>query len=508
MPFRSASDSESNGEETLNMAVIGNMSLAQVLSLQTRAQATLKEAMRNERSKRWQQVIGNYRQLLKLVARDRLPSDWAKPTWYNLLMYETHYHIGLALQRLGDHKTALKHYNKAIVAISIPKNGCEAKCNSNSCLHTPLFAKRAFAHAKMGDFRNAVKDSEKAVVLDSKNADVYCIRAMVHNTIGEKKKAVSDLNFALGLNSNHACALVLRGAIDKPMIDEIAENLAGRRPPKLPADHLSACIIKPDAQNFLDVSDFNHPRILDFYDRFLFSLNVPHTVCDYHIMLLPPQFWSVMATASNFVKCDYQTDKWAVDNPGGPGATRTRQRIGETRYAVKPPMSSLTPRRKDSRSVRAFRVSAGSSYTETVSATERRQAYDNAVRNSRRRAKSAPPMRPMSPSVSTAPSDTASSHRAFTTPTGSRQCRPVSAATSQAKTQLSYSTLNINRRSLSPKKALSLANIRVMEKVNIKYAPRMYIKPWLGDRIQPADKEEQVSKFISEKPFVGVGPYK
>ena len=39
-----------------------------------------------------------------------------------------------------------------------------------------------------------------------------------------------------------------------------------------------ACHINPDCHNYLRVTDFTHPDIITFYERFLYSLNVPHTI--------------------------------------------------------------------------------------------------------------------------------------------------------------------------------------------------------------------------------------
>ncbi|KAI8501745.1 hypothetical protein Bbelb_201570 [Branchiostoma belcheri] len=235
-----------------------------LLRIQEEAQITLKEAMRNERSKRWKRVVENYNHLLKLVCRRNLPEGYEPPaSKHIMLLYELYYHLGLALQNLGRHREAIKQYTKAIKVVSIPKNGCLAGCHSNSCLMTPLFAKRAFAYAKW-DRKNALRDAEKAVVLDNVNPDVYCIRALTWMTFNEEKMAIQDLSTALKRNPRHACALILRGTIDRPMALEM----------------------NPHTNLYLDVKDFDSPKIIDFYNRFLFSLNVPHTVST--ISLLTP----------------------------------------------------------------------------------------------------------------------------------------------------------------------------------------------------------------------------
>lgn len=118
-----------------------------------------------------------------------------------MFSYESNYHLGLALQNLNRHKEAIFAYNKAINVMSVPKvsiplwytrdtlkwsanifytacfkNGCLAGCNSTSSFQTPVLAKRAFANAKIGNMRNAFIDIDKAIQLDPKNSDLYCIR--------------------------------------------------------------------------------------------------------------------------------------------------------------------------------------------------------------------------------------------------------------------------------------------------------------------------------------------
>ncbi|XP_013401103.1 uncharacterized protein LOC106166990 [Lingula anatina] len=204
-----------------------------------------KEAMMNERSKRWSKL------------------------------YELYYSLGWALQQVGEHTKAVKAYTKSINSVSIPKNGCLAGCHSNSCLMTPVHAKRAFAYAKSGDLKNALKDAEKTVVLDSRNPDVYCIRALVRNSRGEEVLALQDVIKALSLNSNHIASLIIRGTLQAPVILSDWPGSEAMAPNK---DHEKAIKINPDSQNFLSVTSMEHPDVNRFYDRFLYSLNVPHTV--------------------------------------------------------------------------------------------------------------------------------------------------------------------------------------------------------------------------------------
>ncbi|CAH1784572.1 unnamed protein product [Owenia fusiformis] len=225
--------------------------------LNATATAILKEAMFNERSKRFKMVVNDYRRLLTTIDLRNLARDYEPPSGYKLLLYELHYHLGMALQHIGDHRRAIQHYTKAINSITRLKGGCLAGCHTNSCLMTPLHTRRSFAYARTGDLRNSLKDAERAVVLDSRNPDVYCVRALSRHTRREETEAIKDCKLALGINPSHVCALLLLGNFEKP---------------------LSAYSINPTSKYYMDVRDFNHPSMMDFYDRFLYSLNVPHTI--------------------------------------------------------------------------------------------------------------------------------------------------------------------------------------------------------------------------------------
>jgi hypothetical protein len=67
-----------------------------------------------------------------------------------LQLYEVHFHLGWALQQIGEDRKAVKHYSKSLDAIGTAKNGCAAGCFANSCLMTPVFARRAFAYGRLG----------------------------------------------------------------------------------------------------------------------------------------------------------------------------------------------------------------------------------------------------------------------------------------------------------------------------------------------------------------------
>ena len=69
----------------------------------------------------------NYKKLLKLVAKSNLPSSFAAPPSYDMLLYESFYHFGVALQNLGRHRESVFAYTSAMNAmhlrkVSLPEN--------------------------------------------------------------------------------------------------------------------------------------------------------------------------------------------------------------------------------------------------------------------------------------------------------------------------------------------------------------------------------------------------
>ncbi|XP_041110445.1 uncharacterized protein LOC121318146 isoform X1 [Polyodon spathula] len=217
--------------------------ISEVVEIQEKAQCFLQQAIANERSRWWKKVVGNYSDLFKLLDRRSLPVTF-KP---------------------GPHYAQL--------------NGCLSGCHSSSCLHTPLFTRRAYAYAKCGELKNALKDAEKAVVLDSFNPAVYCVRALVFSTMGEMKMAMQDLNCALKLNPSHACTLILRGTLTGLLAESSCNAFDMKN-----KDHKKALEMQRDAYVFQDLVDFKSPKINEFYNRFLWCLNVPHTVIELDLL--------------------------------------------------------------------------------------------------------------------------------------------------------------------------------------------------------------------------------
>ncbi|XP_050792272.1 uncharacterized protein LOC127042845 isoform X5 [Gopherus flavomarginatus] len=180
-----------------------------------RAEAQLRSAVACERAMRWSEVVEHYTALLKTLSKEELPKDFEPGPYYSQLLFETYYHLAVALQRQNHHKEAVQELNKAIEVASIPKIACQVGCVSRTFLHTPLFARRAYAYVKCGHLKEAIDDANKAVELD-------------------------PLNPAYKLDKT--------------------------------------------SKNFFDVEDFHSPKMDDFYDRYLWSLNVPHTIMQVNLM--------------------------------------------------------------------------------------------------------------------------------------------------------------------------------------------------------------------------------
>ncbi|XP_050792271.1 uncharacterized protein LOC127042845 isoform X4 [Gopherus flavomarginatus] len=244
-----------------------------------RAEAQLRSAVACERAMRWSEVVEHYTALLKTLSKEELPKDFEPGPYYSQLLFETYYHLAVALQRQNHHKEAVQELNKAIEVASIPKIACQVGCVSRTFLHTPLFARRAYAYVKCGHLKEAIDDANKAVELDPLNPDVYCVRALVWNTVKEKKRALFDLNCSQKLKPSHISTLIIKGIIKNSlMATEGTKSLVKNK------DHEKAYKLDKTSKNFFDVEDFHSPKMDDFYDRYLWSLNVPHTIMQVNLM--------------------------------------------------------------------------------------------------------------------------------------------------------------------------------------------------------------------------------
>jgi len=251
-----------------------------LIEKQNKANQFLKKAIFDERSRRWDQVVMNYRELLKLLLGKNLPKNLNKNRQLRMMKFESFYHLGLALQNLGKHDQAVKAYTNATDQLDLRKVGCSAGCISNICLQTPVLARRSLAYSQTGETKSAFKDIEQAIVLDAKNFDLYCVRALLWNTIKEHKKAKEDIDFILKKTKNsHTCALLLKGNISETMIGEVSSGIIFEKKSVNKNIHRQMAVQRhPEASTYFSVVDVNNRHMLRFWDRFLWSLNVPRTI--------------------------------------------------------------------------------------------------------------------------------------------------------------------------------------------------------------------------------------
>ncbi|XP_073429762.1 uncharacterized protein [Dendrobates tinctorius] len=240
--------------------------------LKQMAQLSLCTAISSERAKHWEKAIEHYKKLLKILNTIKISEKGEMDPQFKQLLYESHYHLGIALQNVNGHEEAVRQYTKALQASSIWKKTCAVGCTAGTCLHTPVLTRRAFAFMKCGETRKSLRDAHAAVVSDRLNPDVYCIRALVRCTMQKEEEAIKDLNYGLLINPSHVCSLILRGNIKRCIGPENNASLL------LNEDQEQALAINHSSMQFLGVKDFNSSEIPAFYNNLLWSLNVPHTV--------------------------------------------------------------------------------------------------------------------------------------------------------------------------------------------------------------------------------------
>ncbi|XP_008109356.1 uncharacterized protein LOC103278911 isoform X2 [Anolis carolinensis] len=238
--------------------------------IQAQAQAYLNTAIACERARRWFQAIEYYRKLLSFLNKKRFPPEYIPGPGYIQLVFESYYHIGVAFQKVNNHRDAAEEFTYAIEAMNIPKIACKVGCVSSAFYQTPVYARRAYAYVKCAKIKEAINDATRAVFSDPANSDVYCIRALVWSSANEKSRALHDLNCSFRLNPSHVCTLILRGAILK--------SIGGVASSEHNKDQEKAFQLCPESPNFFDVEDFHSPKMPLFYDKFLWSLNAFHTV--------------------------------------------------------------------------------------------------------------------------------------------------------------------------------------------------------------------------------------
>ncbi|XP_069141337.1 uncharacterized protein [Argopecten irradians] len=412
----------------------------------TAVNMSLKTTMFNERCRRWEKVIGGYRHLLWMVDRKHFPEDYEPPAAFQMFMYEIYYHLAVAYQHVGKHKQATTELTNAIDIVSIPKNGCLAGCMTNSCLMTPIYARRAFAHAKSGDMALAKKDAEKTVVLDNRNPDVYCIRALFYSANNNEKHAKKDLELALNFNSSHNCTLMLLRALN---MTEIIKQGA-------------------DPNSYMNVNSFTHPCMVEFFDKMLFGLSVPHTIT--HIDLTP--------------------DKPSKKSMENEAQSRPNSRPSSSRSQVEPFRCGTPVTSEQNKSSLRRRKDYGAALQKHLSRPKTSTDYFENFKKERK-------LKAIQDDIKRRAASADMKSRAQTSSMKSSGTSRVLAATKTTNFEAQFKTDKHNKENeefdFDSKKNKFIMNmptsysIPVFQATNIKEAPRMYYKPWKGDKLPVAE---------------------
>ncbi|KAK2861619.1 hypothetical protein Q5P01_001152 [Channa striata] len=101
---------------------------------------------------------------------------------------------GNALVKKGDHKKAIEKYTQ-----SLKHNPTEITTYTN----------RALCYLSVKQYRDAVRDCDEALMIDSSNIKALYRRAQAHKELKDTKACVDDLNTLLSVERNNTAALKL-----------------------------------------------------------------------------------------------------------------------------------------------------------------------------------------------------------------------------------------------------------------------------------------------------------
>jgi len=525
------------------------LNIEKLCKIQNEANELLQSAMLDERGQNWKKVVDKYKRLIKLVLRKNLPSSFIPPPNYNALLYESYFHLGVGLQHLGRNKEAIIAFTNAMTSMNLRKNGCMAGCNSSTCFHTPALAKRAFSLAKVGDMKAAFTDIEKAIVLDTMNPDLYCVRALMFNTKRESKKAMDDVNVALSISKRYITATLLKGNLDQPLKFSFLGGLSMDSSNKKLSDaHAAAVRMDPDTANYTDVMDINHPKMTRFWTRYFRSLNLPRTVMN--VDIISPMLMKYNDTISTQKVIGHRSMEYTTDNKSSlkpPILPSSVLRESVPRSRSPSPFRCGTPIHGDKEAggslaieTRSRRISYGEairSYSQKRKDSQVSEYIQSLVDHSTR-----PPIPPRKLARKQLPQVKVTRSNSDVTRRNSRQSRPITASsTASSRDSGSLKPQRIRRDSISsnrscptmiptpPKStedpvmsrasrspqqsrqssrrthsaspttyyyskkeaseyALKKHGVKVFETIDINGRPRMYNKPWSGDKLPVADK--------------------
>lgn len=104
--------------------------------------------------------------------------------------------LGILLDKKGQHKEALKFYNRSI----------EIEANNPNA-----FYNRALANYSLGNYQDSIADNTKTIKYDSERHSAFYNRALSRQKINELESAIEDFNSAEKLDNNNNYLYMNRG---------------------------------------------------------------------------------------------------------------------------------------------------------------------------------------------------------------------------------------------------------------------------------------------------------
>ena len=99
-----------------------------------------------------------------------------------------------------------------LISLFLATNSCSIdKKLSKSDLE--YYHSRAVANANLGKYKQAIKDFDKVIVLDSNHITSYYNRGLAYSSLHKYQKALIDFNKVIKLNTNSSDAYRSRGNV-------------------------------------------------------------------------------------------------------------------------------------------------------------------------------------------------------------------------------------------------------------------------------------------------------
>ena len=144
-----------------------------------------------------------------------------------------YYGRGFAKSKLGNTKSAIEDFNKAISIGNIENNKVffsgsitkqvldnlrnnvqeRLKMAEMSLERSEVYYNRGLSKARNGEAKTAIEDYNKAIALNPTYSEAYFTRGMLKSQTGDQRGAIQDCTNAIKLNSKYAEAYYVRGVI-------------------------------------------------------------------------------------------------------------------------------------------------------------------------------------------------------------------------------------------------------------------------------------------------------